>query len=58
VRTASIIGVVNVVTLKLTDISEVRIAIIVIALMTVAVHPSETSLNFNVTTRRYIPADS
>jgi hypothetical protein len=29
-----------------------------IALMIEAVHTSETSVNFNVTTRRYIPEDS
>jgi hypothetical protein len=42
--------------LKLTDISEVRTASI--ALMMEAVRTSETSVNFNVTTRRYIPEDS
>jgi hypothetical protein len=40
--------------LKLTDVSEVRIASI-IALMTEAVRTFETSVNFNVTSRRYIP---
>jgi hypothetical protein len=43
--------------LKLTDVSEVRTASI-ITLMKLAVRPSETSVNFNVTTRRYIPEDS
>jgi uncharacterized membrane protein len=41
----------------LTDVSEVRTAFI-IALMTKAVHTYEMSVNFNVTTRRYIPEDS
>jgi hypothetical protein len=47
------------VTLKLTDVSEVRIACIVItiALMMDAVRTSKTSVNFNVTTRHYIPED-
>jgi hypothetical protein len=30
----------------------------IIALMMEAVHTSETSVHFNVTTRRYIPEDS
>jgi hypothetical protein len=36
----------------------VRTASIIIALMMEAVHISETSVNFNVTTRRYILEDS
>jgi hypothetical protein len=40
----------------LTDISEVRTASI-IALMMEAVHTSETLVNFNVITWRYIPED-
>jgi hypothetical protein len=44
--------------LKLTDVSEVRTASIIIALMIDAVRISETSVNFNVTTRLYIPEDS
>jgi hypothetical protein len=47
----------RVVTLKLTDVSEVRIAAVIRAMME-AVRTSETSVNFNVTTRRYIPEDS
>jgi hypothetical protein len=39
------------------DASEVRTASI-ITLMTEAVSTSETSVNFNVATRRYIPKDS
>jgi hypothetical protein len=39
------------------DVSEVRTASI-IALMMHAVRTSETSVNFNVTTRRYISEDS
>jgi hypothetical protein len=46
----------RVVTLKLADISEARTA--AIALMMEAVRISETSINFNMTTRRYIPEDS
>jgi hypothetical protein len=49
------------VTLKLTDVSAVLTACIIramIALMIEAVRTSETSVNFNVTTRRYIPEDS
>jgi hypothetical protein len=38
----------------LTDVSEVMIN----ALMMEAVHTAETSVNFNVATRRYIPEDS
>jgi hypothetical protein len=48
--------VVRVVTLKLTDVSDVRSASIIraiIALMMVAVSTSETSVKFNVITRRY-----
>jgi hypothetical protein len=41
-----------VVALKLTDVSEVRT---VSALMMEAVRTSETSVNINVTTLRYIP---
>jgi hypothetical protein len=44
----------RVVTLKLTDVSEVHTA----ALMMEAVLTSETSVNFNVTTQHYIPEDS
>jgi hypothetical protein len=44
--------------LKLTDVSEVRTASIIIALMMEAVRTSETSVNIIVTTRRYIPEDS
>jgi hypothetical protein len=40
--------------LKLTDVSEVRSASI-IALMMEEIRTSETSVNFNVTTQRYIP---
>jgi hypothetical protein len=43
--------------LKFTDISKVRTASI-IALMMEAVRTSETLVNFNMTTRRYIPEDS
>jgi hypothetical protein len=32
--------------------------VVIIALMMEAVHTSETSVNFNVATRRYIPEDS
>jgi hypothetical protein len=53
------------VTLKFTDVSEVRTASIIremndefINLMLEAVSTSETSVNVNVTTRRYIPEDS
>jgi hypothetical protein len=42
----------------LTDISEVRTASIILALMMDALRTSETSVNFNVTTRRYIAKDS
>jgi hypothetical protein len=44
--------------LQLTDVSEVRTASISIALVMAALRISETSVNFNVTTRRYIPEDS
>jgi hypothetical protein len=47
----------RVVLLKLTDVSEVRTASI-IALMMETVGTSETSVSFNVTTRRYIQEDS
>jgi hypothetical protein len=43
-------------TLKLTDVSAVRTAFI--ALMMEAVRTSETSVNFNVTTRHLIAEDS
>jgi hypothetical protein len=43
--------------LNLTDVSEVRTSSI-IALLTEAVRTSETSVNFNVTTLRYIPEES
>jgi hypothetical protein len=50
------------VTLKLTDVSEIRtassISAMIIALMMQAVCISETSVNFNVTTRRHVPEDS
>jgi hypothetical protein len=42
-----------VVTLKLTDVSEVR-TIFIIALIMEAVRTYEMSVNFNVSTRRYI----
>jgi hypothetical protein len=44
--------------LKLTEVSEVRTASIIktiIALMTETVRISETSVNFNMTTLRYVP---
>jgi hypothetical protein len=47
----------RVVVLKLTDVSKVRTASIT-AMMIEAVRTSETSVDFNVTTRRYIPEDS
>jgi hypothetical protein len=46
----------RVVTLKLTDVSEVLTAFIIRAMME-AVRSSETFVNFSVTTRRYIPED-
>jgi hypothetical protein len=46
-----------VVTLKLTDVLGVRTASIIALIMEV-VRNSETSVNFNVTTQRYIPEDS
>jgi hypothetical protein len=46
-----------VVTLKVTDVSEVRTASIV-ALMMEEVRTSEMSVNFSVTTWRYMPEDS
>jgi hypothetical protein len=42
----------------LTDVSEVRTASIVIALMVEAVHTSETSVNTNFNTRHSNPQDS
>jgi hypothetical protein len=50
----------RVVTLKLTDVSEVHTASIIraIALMMEAVRISETSINLNVNTLHYIPEDS
>jgi hypothetical protein len=45
-------------TLNSTDVSEVCTASIFIAMMMEAVRTSETSVSFNVTTRRYIPEDS
>jgi hypothetical protein len=42
----------------LTDLSEVSTASIIRAMMMEAVRTSETSVNFNVTTWRYIPEDS
>jgi hypothetical protein len=47
--------------LKWTDVSEVPAASIIMAIITVmmeAVCTSETSVHFNVSTRRYIPEDS
>jgi hypothetical protein len=44
--------------LQLTDVSEVHTASIIIALMMVAVHTSETPVIFNLTTWCYIPEDS
>jgi hypothetical protein len=41
--------------LSYSDVSEVRIAAIIIALIIDAVRASETSVYFNETTRRYIP---
>jgi hypothetical protein len=41
----------------LTDVSELPTASIIRAMIE-AVRTSETSVNFNVTTRRYIPEDS
>jgi hypothetical protein len=52
----------RVVTLELNDVSEVRtttiIRVMINSLMMEAVRTSETSVNFNVATRRYIPEDS
>jgi hypothetical protein len=54
----------RVVTLKWTDVSEVRTASIIRVVnsfndvMMEAVRTSETTVNFNVTTQRYIPEDS
>jgi hypothetical protein len=42
---------------KLTDVSEVCTASIIIALMIEVVHTTETSVSFNVATQRYIPKD-
>jgi hypothetical protein len=44
--------------MKLTDVSEVHTASIIIALTMEAVRTSVTSVNYNVTTRRYIPENS
>jgi hypothetical protein len=41
----------------LTDVSEVRTASIITALMMEAVRTSETSVNIYVTTRQHIPED-
>jgi hypothetical protein len=43
--------------LKFTDVSEVRTASIITLMMEAAL-TFETSVNFNATTRRYIPEDS
>jgi hypothetical protein len=43
-------------TLKLNDVSEVRTAFIALTMEAASI--SKTSVNFNVTTRRYIPDDS
>jgi hypothetical protein len=48
----------RVVKLMLSEVSEVRTACIIIALTMVAVRTSKTSVNINLTTRRYIPEDS
>jgi hypothetical protein len=48
----------RVVTLKMTDVSGVRTASIIRTMMMEAVCTSETSVNFKVTKRRYIPDDS
>jgi hypothetical protein len=42
--------------LKMTDVSELRTASIIRVIME-EVRTSETSVHFNVTTRRYIPED-
>jgi hypothetical protein len=42
----------------LADVSEVRTAHIIIALMMETVRTSETSINIYFTTRQYIPEDS
>jgi hypothetical protein len=44
--------------LKLIDVSEVRTAPVLIALLMESVRTPETSVNFNVNTWRYIPEDS
>jgi hypothetical protein len=46
--------------LKLTDVSEVLTAFVIRAIITLmmkAARTSKISVNFNVTTRRYIPED-
>jgi hypothetical protein len=48
----------DVASLKLTDISEVRTASFTRAMVMEAVRISETSVNFNLTARCYIPEDS
>jgi hypothetical protein len=47
----------RVITLKLTDVSEVRTTTIIWAMMMEVVCTSETSVNYNVTTGQYIPED-
>jgi hypothetical protein len=44
--------------LKLTDVSEMQNGSIIRAMLMEAVRTSETSVNFKVTTRSYIPEDS
>jgi hypothetical protein len=44
--------------LKLTNISKVCTVSIIMAMMMEAVHTSEMSVNFKVTTQCYIPEDS
>jgi hypothetical protein len=44
--------------LKLTDVSEVSTASIIIGLIMAGEHVSEMSVNYNVTTRLYMPEDS
>jgi hypothetical protein len=48
----------RVIALKLTDVSKEHTAYLIQAMLMEAVRTSETSVNFNVTTRRYIPEDS
>jgi hypothetical protein len=43
--------------LKLADVLEVRAAANIRTIMMEAVHTSETTVNFNLTKRRYIPED-